>query len=132
VSTGDFGGQYIGWEGHNRLPLLILNLSSGYIFLSCIIHKCINCEFDVYLYQHISCVFNKKELRFQVLTAARINIPVFCVVVLCSSVKVHRRFRGACCLHQGNYHLEPSVNFHLNSRRDKPEDSHLHTRDVTI
>jgi hypothetical protein len=45
----------------------------------------------------------------------------------CSLVEVHRRFRGACCLHHRNI-SESSLNFYWTARRNNPEDSHLHTR----
>jgi hypothetical protein len=38
-------------------------------------------------------------VRFQVLTAASMTMPVFWVVAPCSLVEVYRRFRGVCCLH---------------------------------
>jgi hypothetical protein len=37
--------------------------------------------------------------RFQVLTAASINITAFWDIAPCSFVNVDRRFRGAYCLH---------------------------------
>jgi hypothetical protein len=42
-------------------------------------------------------------------------VAVFWVVALCSLVEVHRRFRGACCLH------------HQGNRPEEPEDNRLHT-----
>jgi hypothetical protein len=38
-------------------------------------------------------------VRFRVLTAASMKMTVFCDVALCRLAEVHRRFRGACCLH---------------------------------
>jgi hypothetical protein len=39
-------------------------------------------------------------MRFQVLTAASMNMPTaLWDIVLCSLIEVCRRFRGACCLH---------------------------------
>jgi hypothetical protein len=64
-------------------------------------------------------------------------MAVFWVDVTCSVVEVYRRFGGACCLHnQGFIALvmeaasvsETSVNFYQTTRRNNPEDSHLHTR----
>jgi hypothetical protein len=43
---------------------------------------------------------NKPLVRFQVLTAARIQFRVFWDVLPCSQADVDRRFRGAYCLHQ--------------------------------
>jgi hypothetical protein len=41
----------------------------------------------------------KREMRFQVLTAASMKMAVFWVVVPCRLVGVYRRFIGSCCLH---------------------------------
>jgi hypothetical protein len=53
-------------------------------------------------------------------------------------VNVYRRFRGACCLHHQGATIialmkaintfETSANFYRTTRRNKPEDSHFHTR----
>jgi hypothetical protein len=56
----------------------------------------------------------------------------FWVVAPCSLVEVYRRFTGACCLrYQGpddeGSTYETSVNFYQTTRRNNPEDSHLHT-----
>jgi hypothetical protein len=72
-------------------------------------------------------------MRFQVLTAVSMKMAVFCVVVPCSLVEVHRRFRGSCCpRHQGGVSddggsnpSETSVNFYQTTRRNNAEDSHL-------
>jgi hypothetical protein len=40
-----------------------------------------------------------REMRFEVLTAARMKMTVFWDVAPCSLIEVYRRFRGACCLH---------------------------------
>jgi hypothetical protein len=53
------------------------------------------------------------------------KMAVFCVVAPYSLVEVYRRFGGACCLHHQN---KMSVNFYQTTRRNNPEDSHLHTR----
>jgi hypothetical protein len=37
--------------------------------------------------------------KFQVFTAASMKMRVFLYVALCSLVEIHRRFRGAYCLH---------------------------------
>jgi hypothetical protein len=65
-------------------------------------------------------------------------MTVFWVVAPCSLLQVYRRFRGAFCLrHQGDEYArvmeaartsETSVNFYQTTRRNNPEDSHLHTR----
>jgi hypothetical protein len=68
-------------------------------------------------------------------------MAVFWDVAPCSPVEVYRRFRGGCCLHHqdddgGVIDLmmeaasisETSVNFYETTRRNTPEDSHLHTR----
>jgi hypothetical protein len=52
----------------------------------------------------------------------------------CSLVEVYRRFKGACCLHCQALMMaaastsETSVNIFQTTRRNDPEDSHLHTR----
>jgi hypothetical protein len=63
-------------------------------------------------------------VRFQVLTAASMQMAVFRFVALCSLVEVYRRFRDACCFHQQGD--EMSANFYQTTRRNNPEDSHLH------
>jgi hypothetical protein len=45
-------------------------------------------------------------------------MAVFSVVVPCSLVQVHSRFRGTCCLHHHGDHYNP-------------EDSHLHGHRMT-
>jgi hypothetical protein len=58
-------------------------------------------------------------VRFEVLTAAREKMVVFSVVAPFSLVEVHRRFRGACCLHhQGD---ETSVNFKPDCTAQQPK-----------
>jgi hypothetical protein len=64
------------------------------------------------------------------------EMTVFWDGALCSLVEVYRRFRGPCCLHhQGDEcalmmeaasTTEMSVNFYQTTRRNIPEDSHLH------
>jgi hypothetical protein len=39
---------------------------------------------------------------FEVLTAVSTKMVVFWVVAPCSLVEVYQRFRGPCCLHQGD------------------------------
>jgi hypothetical protein len=48
----------------------------------------------------------------------------------CSLVEIDRRFRGPYCLHHQEVvsSFEMSVNFYETTRRNIPEDSHLHTR----
>jgi hypothetical protein len=50
------------------------------------------------------------------------KITVFRDVAQCSLVEVHRRFRGAYCLHHQGDRPDQTT------RRNIPEDSHLHTR----
>jgi hypothetical protein len=65
-------------------------------------------------------------LRFQVLTAASVKMDVFCVVAPCNLVEVYRRFRHACCLH----HQGDEYSVYQTTRRNNPEDSHLHPQSV--
>jgi hypothetical protein len=74
----------------------------------------------------------RRNVRFQVLTAARTNMAVFWVVALCNLVEVYRRFIGHYCFshHErddgaADTH-ETSVNFYQTTTRNIPEDSHLH------
>jgi hypothetical protein len=52
---------------------------------------------------------------------------------MCSLVEIGRLCRGVYCLHNqgpndgGNKHVEKSVSFYQTTRRNIPEDSHLHT-----
>jgi hypothetical protein len=59
-------------------------------------------------------------------------MDVFSFVAPFSLKNVYRRFRGACRFHrQGDEAAstyEMSVKFYQTTRRNKPEDSHLHTR----
>jgi hypothetical protein len=76
------------------------------------------------------------------------SIAVFWVVAACSLVEVYRRFRGACCFHhqddmnaasiiramslivlmiEAANTSETSVKIYQATRRNNPEDSHLHT-----
>jgi hypothetical protein len=78
--------------------------------------------------------------RFQVLKAAIMKTTVFWVVAPSILVEVYRSFRGACCFHHQDDRLlvalmmeaastsKTSVNFYQTTRRNTPEDSHLHTR----
>jgi hypothetical protein len=64
---------------------------------------------------------------------AQMKMAIFWVVVPCSLVEVHQRFRSSCCLrHQGDdggtSTSETSVIFYQTTRHNNPEDSHLHTR----
>jgi hypothetical protein len=52
-------------------------------------------------------------------------MAVFWVVAPCSLIEVYRRFRGACCLHQGDALMMEAASA---ARRNNPEDSHLHSR----
>jgi hypothetical protein len=42
---------------------------------------------------------NYNFVGFDVLTASRMKMSVFCVVVPCSLAHVYRPLRGACCIH---------------------------------
>jgi hypothetical protein len=67
-------------------------------------------------------------VRFQVLTAASMKMAVFWVVAPCGLVGVYRRFRSAIALMiEAASTSETSVNFSQTTRRNNPEDSHLHT-----
>jgi hypothetical protein len=64
------------------------------------------------------------------------KMTVFWVVAPCSLVEVYRRFRGSCFVHHQGDDLmmeaggtsKTSVNFYQITRRNNPEDSHLHAR----
>jgi hypothetical protein len=57
------------------------------------------------------------------------KMAVFWYGAPCNLAEVYRRFRSACCLqHQAASTSEKSVNYYQNTRRNVPEDSHLHTR----
>jgi hypothetical protein len=49
-------------------------------------------------------------VRFQILTAASMNMVAFWVVATCGLVDVCRRFRGACCLH--HHHVDDGRSNH--------------------
>jgi hypothetical protein len=91
------------------------------------------------------------HVRFQLLTATCMKMGVFWNVVPCSLVDTDRRFRGAYCLHHQDEILtdvsevlttsiirsivlmmeavstsESSVSIYQTTRRNIPEDSHLH------
>jgi hypothetical protein len=65
-------------------------------------------------------------------------MTVFWDVASCSLVEIYRRFRGTCCLHQGDPLIalmmevanssETSVNLGQTTWRNIREDSHLHSR----
>jgi hypothetical protein len=62
-------------------------------------------------------------------------MAVFWVVAPCRLVEVYRRFRGALCLRYQTALImkavstsETSANFYHTTRRNNPEDGHLHTR----
>jgi hypothetical protein len=62
-------------------------------------------------------------------------MDAFWVVAQFSLAEVYRRFRGVCCLHhqvdnmmQAASTSETLVNFYQTTRRNNPEDCHLHTR----
>jgi hypothetical protein len=65
-------------------------------------------------------------VRIQVLTAASMKIAVFWVVVSCSLTEDYRRFRGAC--RAIALMMEASSTSETSTRRNKPENSHLHER----
>jgi hypothetical protein len=50
-----------------------------------------------------------KYVRFEVFTAESMKTAIFWVVEPCSLVEVYRRYRGVCCLHQGDRHLHGEV-----------------------
>jgi hypothetical protein len=76
--------------------------------------------------------------RFQVLTAASMKMAVSWDVAPCSLVEVYRRFRDAGCLHHQGPIIalmmnavstsETSVKFYQTTRRNIPQNSHLHFR----
>jgi hypothetical protein len=57
-----------------------------------------------------------------------LKTEVLWVVAPCCLVEVHRHFIGACCLHQQSDKStsEMSTNSYQITRRNKPEDSHVH------
>jgi hypothetical protein len=60
-----------------------------------------------------------------------LKMAAFWVVLPCSLVEVYRRFRDACCIAlmmEAKSTSETSVNFYQITRRNNPEDSHLHIR----
>jgi hypothetical protein len=74
------------------------------------------------------------QVGFQVLTAVSMKMAVFWFLAPYSQVEVYRRFKGACCHHQGaalmmeaSKNSETSVNYQT-TRRNNSEYSHLHTR----
>jgi hypothetical protein len=68
-------------------------------------------------------------------TSHKLKMADFWFVAPCSLLEVYQNFRGVCCLHhQGDLQVmeaartsETSVYFHQTTRRNNPEDSHLHT-----
>jgi hypothetical protein len=85
---------------------------------------------------------NTSFVRFQVITAAGMNMTVFWDVAPCRLVEIDLRFRAACCLHHQGDEITSlialmietasssgtSVNFYQQKRRNIPEDSPLHDR----
>jgi hypothetical protein len=70
-------------------------------------------------------------VRFQVLTSASMKMTVFWDVAPCSLVKVFLRFIDACCLIiKAASTSETSVNFYQTTRRNTPENTHLHTHNM--
>jgi hypothetical protein len=78
-------------------------------------------------------------VRLQVLTATSMKVTVFLDVAPCSLIEIHKYFRGVYCLHGLGDELIPlkmkavdiskaSVSFYETTRRNIPEDNHLHTR----
>jgi hypothetical protein len=61
------------------------------------------------------------HVRFEVLTAASMQMAVLCVVAPCSLVEVYRRFRTSVASTS-----ETSVNLYQTTRCNNPEGSHLH------
>jgi hypothetical protein len=83
-----------------------------------------------YINRYTTAVINEHCICLNIMKI--LKMAVFWVVELCSLVEVNQRFIGACCLHlQGKEAAstsETSVNFCQTTRRNNPEDSHLHTR----
>jgi hypothetical protein len=46
---------------------------------------------------------NRRDVRFQVLAAANIQMTVFWDIASCGVIEVDRRFRGVYCLHHQGY-----------------------------
>jgi hypothetical protein len=62
-------------------------------------------------------------------------MTIFWDIAPCSLVETDRRFRGAYCLHYQNDEMmeavrtsQKTINFYQTTRRNIPEDSHIHTR----
>jgi hypothetical protein len=136
----------------------------GCIFLSAFILFCISASavWAYFLQIYFQTFSQNKEtnlLRFQVLTAASVNMNVFWIVAPCSLVEVYRRFfqrclgllgeisgshggkyedgclLGCCAMQSGRSLMESastsekSLNFYQTTRLNNLEDNHLH---VTI
>jgi hypothetical protein len=56
-----------------------------------------------------------------------VKMTVFWDVAPCSLVELYRHFRGADLMMEAASASETSVNFYQTTRRNIPEDSHLHT-----
>jgi hypothetical protein len=78
-----------------------------------------------------------KMAVFWVLTALSMKMAVFWVLAPCSLAEIYRRFRGAwlpassgliALMIEAVNTSETSVNFYQTTRRNNPEDSHLHTQ----
>jgi hypothetical protein len=65
---------------------------------------------------------------FIVNTMSTLKMTVFWDFAPCSLVKFDRRFGAIALMIETVYTSETSVKFYQTSRRNIPEDSHLHTR----
>jgi hypothetical protein len=67
---------------------------------------------------------------FQVLAAASMKMTIFWNIMPCSLIEIYRRFKDACLLialmMEAASTSETLVNFYQTTRRNIPEDSHLH------
>jgi hypothetical protein len=90
------------------------------------------CFLDIHFNIIVTSTFRITKFFTSVLSWIRIlhffKITAFLDFAHWSSVKVHRRFRGACCLHYHCNRPETSVNFHKITGRSNSEGCHVHTR----
>jgi hypothetical protein len=75
---------------------------------------------------HTSCHYRSSAVTLYFGTINNMKMAVFWVVAPCSLVDINRCFRGACCFHHQSD--KTSINIYQTTRRNKPEDSSLHTR----
>jgi hypothetical protein len=79
-------------------------------------------------HQHLHSRENLKS-RIGLSALSYFEITVLWHVAPCSLVEIDRRFKGAYHIHhQGDRTSVTSASFYQNTRRNLPEDSHLHTR----